>query len=100
MFNLEDLIREMKASQPALKEMDQKLKALQFTAEAGAGLVKVTVNGRKQVVRIEIDHSLLQAEEKITLQDLIVAAINLALKDVDVEIKQLISMPDLLKSFL
>mgnify|MGYP003449423383 FL=1 len=41
-------------------------------------MVKATVNGKKQLVAIEVDPALLKSEDKIILQDLIVAAVNKA----------------------
>ena len=61
---------------------------LQESAEAGAGMVKATVNGRKQVVSLEIDPDLVKAEEKEMLQDLIVAAINRAMTKIDEQVKE------------
>jgi len=51
---------------------------LQAHGESGAGMVKATVNGKKQLVAIEVDPALLKSEDKIILQDLIVAAVNKA----------------------
>ena len=41
-------------------------------------MVKATVNGKKQLVAIEVDPALLKSEDKVILQDLIVAAVNKA----------------------
>ncbi len=41
-------------------------------------MVKATVNGKKQLVGLDIDPSLLKADDKVILQDLIVAAVNSA----------------------
>ena len=46
-------------------------------------MVKATVNGKKQLVAIDVDPSLLKSEDKIILQDLIVAAVNKANEEVD-----------------
>jgi nucleoid-associated protein EbfC len=50
-------------------------------------MVKTTVNGNRQVLKIEIEEALLKPSDKDILQDLIVAATNKALLDVDVLIK-------------
>ncbi|MBC8111130.1 MAG: YbaB/EbfC family nucleoid-associated protein, partial [Verrucomicrobia bacterium] len=53
------------------------------TAEAGAGMVKATVNGLRQVISLEIDDSLLNPQDKEVLQDLVVAATNKAITEVE-----------------
>jgi len=52
-----------------------------LTAEAGGGLVKVTMNGSHEVRRIEIDDSLLE-DDKEMLEDLVAAAVNAAVQKV------------------
>ncbi len=56
---------------------------MQAHGESGAGMVKATVNGKKQLVAIEVDPALLKSEDKIILQDLIVAAVNKANDEAD-----------------
>ncbi len=56
--------------------------------ESGAGLVKATVNGKKEVISIEINDSIINKKDKKIAQDLIVAAVNKALKDVDFKSKE------------
>ena len=51
-------------------------------------MVKATVNGKKQVVSVEVDDDLIKPEDKDMMQDLIVAAINKALEEVDVKAKE------------
>lgn len=51
-----------------------------MTAQVGGGMVRVTANGRQEILAIEIEEELLKAEEKEMLQDLLVAGVNEALK--------------------
>jgi DNA-binding protein YbaB len=51
-------------------------------------MVKATVNGKKQLVAIEVDPSLLKGDDKIILQDLIVAAVNKANEDAEILAKE------------
>lgn len=74
-----------------VKEMQEKLRAAQdnlgkivVTGEAGAGMVKATVNGKKKVLAIEIDPSILTTHDKILVQDLVVAAVNKAMEEAEV----------------
>lgn len=83
--NLKGLVKEMQEKMQAAQENLVNVKA---SAESGAGMVKATVNGKKQVVSIEVDPEIVKAEDKELMQDLIVAAINKAIQEVDVLAKE------------
>jgi DNA-binding YbaB/EbfC family protein len=61
--------------QKNMKDMQDKVSAIEVEGEAGAGLVKVVVNAQHQVKKVSIDPSLL-ADDKDMLEDLVAAAIN------------------------
>ncbi len=90
MTNFTQMLGQMKDIQAKIEEMQQKVAQLQATGESGAGLVKATVNGKKQVISIEIDPSMIQVEEQQMLQDLIVAAVNIAIQHVEERIRELV----------
>ncbi|MCS6795893.1 MAG: YbaB/EbfC family nucleoid-associated protein [Raineya sp.] len=89
-FNLGDLMSKVKELQSKLQEAREGLKNISATAESGAGLVRVTVNGNRQVISIEIENELIKPEEKEMLQDLIVAAVNKAIQEVEHKIVEYI----------
>lgn len=70
--------------------LKNQLSQIQVTKESGAGLVKATVNGDKQLVSILIDETLLNKKDQIMVQDLIVGAVNLALKEVDAKTQEVV----------
>ncbi|WP_337042214.1 YbaB/EbfC family nucleoid-associated protein [Emticicia sp. 17c] len=78
----------MKEMQSRMQEAQENLGKITETGEAGAGMVKATVNGKKQLLQIEIDNDLLKVEDKDILQDLIVAATNKALEKVEEKAKE------------
>lgn len=82
------MMGKVKEMQAKMKEAQERLEFIQDTGEAGAGMVKATVNGKKQVISIDIDESLLVKEDKDMVQDLTVAAINNALEKVDIKAKE------------
>lgn len=83
MFDMMGMMGKVKDMQARMKEIKDNLVHLTAEGESGAGLVKALVNGNKQVIRIDIDPSLLKESDQTILQDLIVAAVNKALKNVE-----------------
>ncbi|SFU31367.1 hypothetical protein SAMN05216350_101264 [Polaromonas sp. YR568] len=82
MFNkgqLAGLMKQAQAMQDNIKKAQDELAFVEVTAEAGSGLVKVTMTCKHDVKRIEIDPSLL-ADDKDMLEDLVAAAFNAAVR--------------------
>ncbi len=80
MSNMFGKIKEMQAK---LKEVQDNLDHITAEGEAGGGMVKAIVNGRKKVIEISIEESLMTPADKEMVQDLVVAAINIALQNVE-----------------
>ncbi len=81
------MLGKVKEFQAKMKEAQESLGQLTESAEAGAGMVKVTVNGRKQIISLTIDPDIIQPQDREMLQDLIVAATNRALENIEEQIK-------------
>lgn len=81
-FDINELMQQAQAMQEKMQQMQNEVSATEVTGEAGAGLVKVTMTGRHDVRRVEIDPSLL-SEEKDILEDLLAAAVNDAVRRVE-----------------
>ncbi len=75
MKGLGDLMKQAQEMQERMKALQTEIAQMEVTGESGAGLVKVTMTGRHEARRIEIDPSLL-SEDKEMLEDLLAAAIN------------------------
>ena len=88
MFDLMGMMGKVKEAQAKIKEAQAKLVHLRAEGEAGAGMVKVWVNGERKVLTIEMDESLLTPNDKEMLSDLIVAATNKAMEAIEVKIKE------------
>ena len=67
--------------QEQMQKAQEEPALMECTGEAGAGLVKVTMNGKHEVKNVNIDQSLLE-EDKEIIEDLIAAAMNAAVKKV------------------
>ena len=86
MFNkgqLAGLMKQAQAMQDNLKKAQEELGHMEVTGESGSGLVKVTMTCKHVVKRIEIDPSLLVADDKDMLEDLVAAAVNDAARKVE-----------------
>ncbi|WP_345249230.1 YbaB/EbfC family nucleoid-associated protein [Nibrella saemangeumensis] len=88
MFNMMDMFGKVKEFQSRMQEAQQSLHGISETGESGAGLVRATVNGLKQVVKLDIDSDLIKPDDKEMLQDLIVAAVNKAMENIEPKIKE------------
>ena len=73
-------IREM---QERLNEVREQLDNIMVDSEAGGGMVRVTANANRKVLRIEIDPDIIDKDEPEILQDLIVAAVNKAMQQAE-----------------
>lgn len=85
MFNkgqLAGLMKQAQAMQDNMKKAQDEVAAMEVTGESGAGLVKVTMTGKHDVKRVQIDPSLL-ADDKEMLEDLVAAAFNAAVRKVE-----------------
>jgi DNA-binding YbaB/EbfC family protein len=88
MGDMMGMMGKMKDLQARMKEAQEQLAGITESAESGAGLVRVTVNGQKKVVGLDIDNDLIKPEDKEMLQDLLVAAINKAMETIEPKIKE------------
>ena len=77
-----NIMKQAQAMQEKMQKMQDDIAKLEVTGESGAGLVKVTMTGRHDVRRVNIDPSLL-TEDKEILEDLLAAAINDAVRKVE-----------------
>ena len=75
-MDLNNLMKQAGEMQAKMKEMQEKLAELEVTGEAGAGLVKVSLNGKGYASAVAIDRSLMNEGDAEILEDLIAAAIN------------------------
>lgn len=85
-----DIMKQAQQMQEKMADMQKQLAEREVTGESGAGLVKVTMNGRHDVLNINIDDSLL-SEEKTMLEDLLAAAVNDAVRRVEESNKEMMS---------
>ena len=88
MIYITKLFGPLKEAEEKFKVLEEQTSQLQAIGESGGGYVKVTVDGKKQILKIEIDKEVIDPNEKEILQDLIVAAVNIAVKKVDEKVRE------------
>src|SRR5690554_4233532 len=90
MNNMGDLMKKAQQMQEQMQKAQEEIAKAEVTGESGAGLVKVTMNGRHDVKKVEIDPTLL-TEDKEILEDLLAAAVNDAVRRVEANQKDKMS---------
>ncbi len=76
------LMKQAQKMQDDMQKVQQEIAEMEVTGESGAGLVKVIMNGRHDVKKVELDPSLM-SEEKELLEDLLAAAVNDAVRRIE-----------------
>ena len=78
--NMQQLQRQAMKLQQQMTKMQEELEAREYEASAGGGMVNVKVNGKKEVLAIEIKPEAVDPEDVEMLQDMVLAAVNEALR--------------------
>lgn len=74
MKNLGEMMKQVQAMQSRMADMQAKLEQSTVTGQSGGGMVKLTMNGKGAMTGLDIDPTLMKAEEKDILEDLVMAA--------------------------
>lgn len=88
MMNFKNMMQQAQQMQFKLQEMQEKLKDIIVQGEAGAGMVKVEMACSGEVKAIDVDPAVISADDKETMEDLIVAALNNAFDAKEAKIKE------------
>lgn len=89
--NMNNLMKQAQKMQQQMQEMQEGLDDKEFEASAGGGAVKAVVNGKKTLVSISISPDAVDPDDVETLEDLIVAAVNEAIKKADTTVNDQMS---------
>ena len=83
--NMNNLMKQAQKMQRQMEEQQKALQEKEFEATAGGGVVSVTANGKKEIIKLTIDPEVVDPDDVETLEDLVVAALNEVFKKVDAE---------------
>ena len=78
--NMQQLARQAQKQQQQMTKMQEELEARAYEASAGGGMVTVKVSGKKELLSIEIKPEAVDPDDVEMLQDLVLAAVNEALR--------------------
>ena len=84
-MNQAAMMKQAQKMQQEMIRMQQEQEAKTFTAAAGGGMVKATVNGKHQLVGLEINPEAVDPDDVEMLQDMILAEVNEAMRTADAE---------------
>ncbi|MCI0510524.1 hypothetical protein C8E00_101285 [Chromohalobacter marismortui] len=82
-----NMMKQAQEMQEKMQKVQEEIAETEVTGEAGAGMIKVTMNGRHDVSDVNIDPSVME-EDKELLEDLLAAAVNDAVRKVETTSKE------------
>jgi DNA-binding YbaB/EbfC family protein len=91
MKNLNVVLKHAQKMQEDIAKVQEQLEDLRVTGTSGGGMVEVTVNGRQQIIDINIEPEVFESHDKEMLEDLITAAVNQALANAHEEAQEQMS---------
>lgn len=81
--NMQSMIKQAQKMQEEMEKTQAELEAKEYETQAGGGAVKVKINGKKEIVSLELSPEIVDPDDIETLSDVIVAAVNEAIKTVE-----------------
>jgi nucleoid-associated protein EbfC len=88
--NINNLMKQAQAMQANMQKAQAEIANIEVIGEAGGGMVKITMNGRHEVKRVQIE-SAVAGEDREMLEDLIAAAANDAVHKVEARVQEKMS---------
>ena len=87
-MNQAAMMKQAQKLQQQMLQMQQEQEAKTFTAKAGGGMVSATVNVKHELVGLEINPEAVDPDDVEMLQDMVIAAVNEAMRTADAEVAQ------------
>ena len=80
-----NMIKQAQKMQQQMLQMQQEMETKEYEATAGGGMVTAAVNGKHELLRLAIDPEAVDPEDVEMLQDMVIAAVNEAMRKADAE---------------
>ena len=81
--NMNNIMKQAQKMQKQMEEAQKELEEKEITAAAGGGAVEVTVSGKREIIKVKLAEEVVDPDDIEMLEDLIMAATNEALRQVD-----------------
>ena len=81
--NMNAMLKQAQKMQEDMAALQEDLDAREYDVKAGGGMVEVKINGKREVLSVSIKPEIVDPDDVETLEDIIVAAVNEAIKTVD-----------------
>ncbi len=81
--NMANLMKQAQKMQKQMEDVTKELEEKEMTATAGGGVVEVTVSGKREVTKVKIDPEAVDPDDVEMLEDLIMAATNEAMRQIE-----------------
>ncbi len=81
--NMQSMLKQAQKMQEEMAEKQAELEEREYETSAGGGVVNVKINGKKEILSVKIDPEVVDPDDVETLEDLVVAAVNEAIKTVE-----------------
>ena len=83
--SMNEMLKQAQKMQEDMQKKQAELEEKEYEVSAGGGVVKVKINGRREVLNIDIAPEIVDPEDIETLSDILVAAVNEAIKKVNAD---------------
>ena len=81
--NMQSMLKQAQKMQENMAALQAELEEREYETSAGGGVVKVKINGKKEILSVKIDPEVIDPDDAETLEDLVCAAVNEAIKTVE-----------------
>lgn len=81
--NMSAMIKQAQKMQEEMAALQEELDAREYDVKAGGGMVEVKINGKREILSVSINPEIVDPDDVETMEDIIVAAVNEAIKRVD-----------------